>query len=1264
MRSIPTPATPSLIPWGEPLRRRDSFNAAFSLNTSTGKITVKANDSLDHETTDTYTFEISVSDGKDAAGLSDGSIDATVDVTINVTDVNETPTFNENSPATRSIPENTGAGQPVGAPFTATDPDVGATLTYLLGGTDKSSFTIDSNGQIKTKTGVTYNHEVKETYSVTVSVHDGKDKLGNASTVADATLAVTITVTDVNETPTFDDNSPATRLVKENTHPADIGAPISATDPDNENGHSGDTLTYTLSGTDKDSFGFNTTTGQIKTKAALDKETKSSYSVTVTVTDGRADDGTAENPTVADDTITVTITVTDENDAPTFTDGSTGATRSIPENTSAGQNIGAPVGATDVDNNTLTYTLEGIDKSHFNIVSTSGQLQTKEPLDYEHKSTYDVTVRVDDNNGNSPTIGVTINVTDVNDAPAFDDGATITRNLPEQTGDGTAFGDAITASDDDPGDTLTYTLGGADASSFGFDSSTKKLKTKAGVTYNYESAKKTYTVTISVRDSKDADGNADTATDDTITVTINLTNVDEDGTVTFDHPQPEARSELTATLADPDVVSGTPNWQWSKSDTMNGTFSNINGATSATYTPADTEVNKYLKATATYRDQHGGPNVPRTASAVAYNPVQAFHNPNEPPTFDEADDPPVFTIEENTPPGEDIGTVTATDPNDEAVAYFLDNTSARVFAIGLISGVIQTKGSLDYEKKNTYAVTVIAKDPQMLHGMMTITINITDAEDPGAINFSSTQPRVESAFTATLNDQDAGRANERWRWALSDTTARAGAYTDITNATSATYTPVAGDEEKYLRVTVTYDDNFVTGETISAISEKAVGSPLPPPPISSPPEFTSTGAEIREIAENTAAGKEIGPPVGASTSNHPLTYTLGGADGSMFDIDRTDGQLMTKEPLDYEAEDQYSVIVIATDQLNAESSKNVTINVTDVDDPGTVSFSSTQARVQSALTATLNDQDADRADEGWQWALSDTTDPAGAYTAITNATSATYTPVTGNQGKYLKATVTYDDKFVTNKSVYEMTGPVMEPEVGPSLKSLSVHYSAADYSVTEGERTTITVGLSAAADRSVLVPVRVTEGTAEPEDYSVSATSVTFGTGDTSSTFTVTANQDTDTVDETVSLGFGTLPAGVLADSPSTTATLTITDDDPPAVQQQQPPPPQQRRSRRRSGGGYSYTPSTENQAPIFMEGATATRSVRENSLLGTIIFPPVLAVDPNQDTLTYTVADTDLAPLRHQQPHRRADHRGCLRLRVGRFLHRHGVCHRRPRRA
>ena len=143
---------------------------------------------------------------------------------------------------------------------------------------------------------------------------------------------------------------------------------------------------------------------------------KTSYMVTVTVTDGRDAVNTVDTNAAADDTIRVTITVTDVNEAPTFVAPET-RTRMVDENTAAGTNIGDPVAATDVDDgdtDTLTYTLgDTADDDSFAIVEDTGQLQTLAALDYETKSDYEVTVTATDAGSETGTIRVVITVTNV-----------------------------------------------------------------------------------------------------------------------------------------------------------------------------------------------------------------------------------------------------------------------------------------------------------------------------------------------------------------------------------------------------------------------------------------------------------------------------------------------------------------------------------------------------------------------------------------------------------------------------------------------------------------------------------------------------------------------------------------------------------------------------------------------------------------------------------------------------------------------------------
>ena len=173
----------------------------------------------------------------------------------------------------------------------------------------------------------------------------------------------------------------------------DIGDPVAATDPD-----SGDTLTYSLDDTGAESFGIDASSGQLQTQADLDFEDKSRYTVTMSVSDGKNDNGDADADEVTDDTITVTILVSNVNEAPEFP--SAADSRTIPEDTPVGVNIGTPLMASDDDNDTLTYSLDSsTDADSFSIDAASGQLQTKAPLDYETTPSYSVTVTAADPSG-------------------------------------------------------------------------------------------------------------------------------------------------------------------------------------------------------------------------------------------------------------------------------------------------------------------------------------------------------------------------------------------------------------------------------------------------------------------------------------------------------------------------------------------------------------------------------------------------------------------------------------------------------------------------------------------------------------------------------------------------------------------------------------------------------------------------------------------------------------------------------------------------
>ena len=120
-------------------------------------------------------------------------------------------------------------------------------------------------------------------------------------------------------------------------------------------------------------------------------------------------------------------------------------------------------------------------------------------------------------------------------------------------------------------------------------------------------------------------------------------------------------------------------------------------------------------------------------------------------------------------------------------------------------------------------------------------------------------------------------------------------------------------------------------------------------------------------------------------------------------------------------------------------------------------------------------------------------------------------------------------------------------------EALTIDYGAGSYAAVEGgAAAAVTVRLSAAAAEELSIPITVSaaDGT-ETGDYTtsgLSAGALAFAVGESSKAFTVAANQDADSADESVTLGFGALPAGVTAGA-TVTAAVALTDDDPLTVE-------------------------------------------------------------------------------------------------------------------
>ncbi|MCY4529930.1 MAG: cadherin domain-containing protein [Chloroflexi bacterium] len=404
-------------------------------------------------------------------------------------------------------------------------------------------------------------------------------------------------------------------------------------------------------------------------------------------------------------------------------------------------------------------------------------------------------------------------------------------------------------------------------------------------------------------------------------VTVNVTNVDEAGSVTLDKVAPYPGIVLTATQADPDGSITSAAWQWSKSRSRSGSFTDIEDAEAATYSPTSRDEDCYLRATVTYNDGEGEG---KSAIATSMHTVQSPNVPNADPVFpdenDDSGDTADRAVEENTAAGEDVGLpVAADDADNNILTYTLDDTAAAFFDIDAATGQIQTKVDLDTEETTSYTATVTAADPAGLNDAITVTITVTNVNEPPTI-------------TGDVDD-----------------------YTETTEATANT-------------------DPVVT--------------------------FT--------VADPETAGTNV--------------LDLTGADASLFSLTQGgelsfDAPPNFESPADADKDNSYELTIGARDADGNRGTRDITVKVTNEDEPGTVTLSAVQPRVGVAVTASLTDIDGPVSGVTWQW--------SAAGTAIVDATSDTYTPIADEVADTLTATATYTDPQGSGKMTSgDSTNPV------------------------------------------------------------------------------------------------------------------------------------------------------------------------------------------------------------------------------------------------
>ena len=388
----------------------------------------------------------------------------------------------------------------------------------------------------------------------------------------------------------------------------------------------------------------------------------------------RSTNGNAD--TDDDDTIDVEVTITNIDEAGTVT---------LPGTITAGQAATATLTDHDGTPSSVTWQWSRSDTAGGTFTPISGATSNPyTPVVADIGKYLKATASYTDphGSGKSATSAASSQVAVGNRHPSFPSTETGMRSFPENSGMGLYIGDPVSATDDD-GDPLEYTLSGPDASSFNILGGSGQIFLKSGVTYNYES-KSSYTVIVSVSDEKDDAGGPDNVIDDTITVTINLINVDEAGTVTISGMEAGGET-LSASVTDIDGTVSNLTWQWALAASASGPFAPISGATSDEYTTVAVDVNRYLRATASYTDPQGSG---KSASAVT-GQIAASNNE---PTFG-VDGVLTREVAENSGANVEVGAAVVASDDDTAdtLYYWLTGSDASSFTIDSGTGQIKTK---------------------------------------------------------------------------------------------------------------------------------------------------------------------------------------------------------------------------------------------------------------------------------------------------------------------------------------------------------------------------------------------------------------------------------------------------------------------------------------------------------------------------------------------------------------------------------------------
>ncbi len=415
---------------------------------------------------------------------------------------------------------------------------------------------------------------------------------------------------------------------------------------------------------------------------------------------------------------TITITgVTNPNSPPIIQN----QTFSIVENSAGGTSVGTVV-ATDPEQGPLTFAITaGNTGNAFAINGTTGELTvlTQSALDFETVPSFALSVSVTDNGGLTRSATMTVNLTNVNEAPVLND-RTIAVNETVQPPTVFATIQAI----DPEGDSLTYSVIERNDNGLFSLSPTGQLSVAATPL----PPDTTYSLTVEVTDGEFTD---------TAVITINVTDVNQRPTANDATFSVDENSALGTAVGS--VVANDPD-----GDTLTYaiTAGNTNGAFAINPATGEITVNgsinfesqsSYL-LTVTVSDPDGLSD----PAAIRIN----VNDVNESPTVQDQ----TFEVPEDAVIGTVVGTIQASDPDagDQLTFELTGGSGVGVFNVSA-TGQVTTLAALDFETVPQYTINVRVTDLDGLSDPGVVTIKITNVNEA---------PIVGNPITATFSEQD------------------------------------------------------------------------------------------------------------------------------------------------------------------------------------------------------------------------------------------------------------------------------------------------------------------------------------------------------------------------------------------------------------------------------------------------------------------------------------------------------------------------------